>query len=148
MSAKTVTAYFMLVPVIALAIVGLVLWRFVGQAANSPVTATLIGVSIGALVAVIGSSITALASVWQRRREDEQREIAEAAKQAAELTRLYCDLKKMETNPELLSPIKIYREVYRALLQLHRSNEWPVTIEELGLLNRIGNWGQLRHEQR
>jgi hypothetical protein len=36
---------------------------------------------------------------------------------------------------EFLAPAKVYREFYRAIVELRTKGTWPKAIEDLGLLN-------------
>jgi hypothetical protein len=58
---------------------------------------------------------------------------------AIELTRMDYDLRQRALSDgqaqQFLAPAKVYREFYRAIVELRTEGTWPKAIEELGLLN-------------
>ena len=107
---------------------------------EAPAANVVLGAVAGSLGAVMGAALTALVTLWARSSEDQQRLKDQASRQALELTRMDYELRKeslavTKERRQFLAPIKVYREVYRALLQLHGTGEWPDTLYKLGLLN-------------
>jgi hypothetical protein len=93
-----------------------------------------------AIIAVIGVGLTAIVALWKQSAEDEQKAKDRASDHALQLTRMDYDIriKALELSKDrrqFLAPVKVYRELYRAFLDLHTIGEWPDTIEKLGLLN-------------
>lgn len=110
---------------------------------DSPVIAAIVGTIIGSIGGVFGFII----SVWNKGRElgekaeDREEQIKDrSSKYALELTKMDFELrqkslKSIKGKAMFLAPTKVYRELYKALLELHKKGEWPKTIEDLGLLN-------------
>lgn len=103
---------------------------------------TIIGVAIGALAGMIGSAATAFIGLWNVAKENSERLKDRVSAHAVELTKLDYELrlKSMERfgyGYDLYVPIKQYREFYRAMLALHDKDDWPDTLNKMGLLNMI-----------
>lgn len=99
----------------------------------------ILGALAGAVGGVAASSIASLVVLWGNSRDVEERLKDRVSNHALELTRMDYDLRQKSLNftrekQQFLAPIKVYRELYKALLQLHNTNTWPDTINELGLL--------------
>ena len=57
-----------------------------------------------------------------------------------ELTRMDYELRQKslthaQQSQKFLAPVKVYREFYKALVQLFEQGTWPKEVENLGLLN-------------
>ena len=119
------------------------LWAFVHWALpqiNSPAVAGFVGVLIGAVSGIFGSVLTAIVGIWQASRESGEQVKDRISEHAIKLTQMYYDLmqKSLELTgsaQQFLAPVKVYRILYRALLELHTSGTWPREVEEQGLLN-------------
>ena len=89
-----------------------------------------------ALVGLIGLLITYYVSYWQGRTNAEQSTKDRASEVAFGLTKMDYDLRmKSGRRQQFLAPVKVYRELYKALLVLHTTGDWPSSIEKLGLLS-------------
>jgi hypothetical protein len=115
-----------------------VLWAL--PSIESPTVSGLLGVVIGSLVGLVGSTAAALVNVWKVTREAEQKLQDRISNHALQLTQMDFELrqKSLERSRSerfFLAPAKVYRTFYRALLALHTTGEWPKEVEELGLLN-------------
>jgi hypothetical protein len=102
----------------------------------SSTVAGLLGVAIGSIGTFASSTISTLSNFNKSKYEIKDR----IAHQALELSRMYFDLQQKSSEDtqkvkQLLSPIKVYRELYRALIEFEKSGSFPKKIEELGLLN-------------
>jgi len=110
---------------------------------DSPTVTIIVGTVIGSIGGVLGFFVNA----WIKDRElkekikDREEQIRDrSARYALELTKMDFELRqeslKLVKGKRLfLAPIKVYRELYKALLELHKKGTWPKTIENLGLLN-------------
>jgi hypothetical protein len=108
--------------IVYLAVVGFIFWRTFSNI-DKPAVSAIITALVGSLGLVVGAALSGVVTLWSRSSEDEQRLKDQASRQALELTRLYYELKEKElastkSTVSVLSPIKVYRELYRALLQL------------------------------
>jgi len=102
-------------------------------------TTTLVAALGGALVASLGPIITAMFTSLGQQRDTDERIRDEASRVALELTRMDYELRQ-QALPEgyaqqFLAPAKVYREFYRAIVELRTRGTWPKAIEDLGLLN-------------
>lgn len=102
--------------------------------------AVTIGAFAGAIGGIIGAAITSLVNLWNRERDAEEQLKDRVSSHALELTRMNYEIwqKSLEITKkrrDALAPIKVYRELYRALLELHKTGNWPDTINKLGLLH-------------
>ena len=143
---------------IVLMIIGIVLFTFavigifiywVFPQLDSPIVSGFAGVLVGAFVGMVGSILTATVGAWRASKETEDRLKDRISDHALQLSRMFYDLQQKSldyTGGEQMfnSPVKAYRELYRALLMLQTTNEWPREIEELGLLQilPLGSSGQ------
>lgn len=115
-----------------------VLWfsRYFG-AAEPPMT--LIAALGGALVASLAPVVTATLSNLGQERDRIERIRDEASRVAIELTKMDYDLRQHALadgqTQQVLAAAKVYRELYRAIVELRTEGTWPKAIEELGLLN-------------
>ena len=110
---------------------------------ESPVVAAIIGTFVGSIGGIFGLVIGA----WNKDRElkekieDRAEQLKDrSSKYALELTKMDFELRqkslKLTKNKKhFLAPAKVYRELYKALLELHGKGTWPKTIQELGLLS-------------
>ena len=101
--------------------------------------AVVIGALAGTIGGVIGSAIISLVNLWDRERDAEERLKDRVSSHALELTRMDYEMRQKaleatRRRKKRLAPIKVYRELYKALLELHKDGTWPDTIYELGLL--------------
>jgi len=101
--------------------------------------AVVIGALAGTIGGIIGSTITSLVNLWDRERDAEERLKDRVSSHALELTRMDYEMRQKalevtKRRKKRLAPIKVYRELYRALLELHEKGTWPDTIDKLGLL--------------
>ena len=106
---------------------------------ESPTASGLIGIILGAFIGLLGSFVNAVSGVFAKSLEKEEHLKDRAAKDALELTRMDYEMRQKAIDftkqPDLfLAPAKVYRTLYRALMDLHLKNEWPSTVEEQGLL--------------
>ena len=106
----------------------------------SAAQAAIIGALAGALGGVVASTLSSLSSLWAGSRDFEERLKDRVSDHALELTRMDYELRQKsleltKEKREFLAPVKVYRELYRALLELHETGNWPDTINELGLLS-------------
>jgi hypothetical protein len=108
----------------------------------SSTVAGLLGVAIGSISTFASSTLSSLSDFNKSKYEIKDR----IANQALELSRMYFDLQQKSSEgtqevKQLLSPIKVYRELYGALIEFENSGTFPKKIEELGLLNvfKIGH---------
>jgi len=119
------------------------LWAFVHWALpqiGSPTVAGFVGVLIGALSGLFGSLLTAILGIWQASREASDRLKDRISDHALKLTQMDYDLRQKSLeltgySQEFLAPAKVYRTLYRALLDLHTSGTWPREVMDQGLLN-------------
>ena len=115
-----------------------VLWfsRYFG-AAEPPMT--LIAALGGALVASLAPVMTATLSNLGQERDRDERIRDEASRVALELTRVDYDLRQRALSDgqaqQVLAAPKVYRELYKAVVELRTKGIWPKAPEELGLLN-------------
>lgn len=117
----------------------LLAFRQVQPITDSAAIAVIVGAMAGALGAVLTGALTALVAVWSQSVTHSQQLRDRVSSHALELTRMDYELRiraldESRESAEFLAPVKVYRELYRALLQLHEKNEWPLQIEQLGLL--------------
>lgn len=115
-----------------------VLWATSFFGASTVIT-TIVAALGGALVASLGPVVTgALGSLWQQRDIDE-RIRDEASRIALDLTRMDYDLRQRALpsgqTKNFLAPAKVYREFYKAIVELRTAGTWPKAVEDLGLLN-------------
>jgi hypothetical protein len=108
-------------------------------ALDATAQAAILGAIAGMVGGVAVSSMTSLVSLWTTSRDVENRLKDRVSNHALELTRMDYDLRQKSLDltggkRQFLAPVKVYRELYRALLQLHETGAWPDTIHELGLL--------------
>ncbi|RJQ24379.1 hypothetical protein C4565_09940 [Candidatus Parcubacteria bacterium] len=102
-------------------------------------TTTLIAALGGALAASLGPIITAMLTSSGQTRETDEKIRDEASRVSLELTRMDYELRQ-QALPEgyaqqFLAPAKVYREFYKAIVELRVKGTWPKSIEELGLLS-------------
>ncbi len=115
-----------------------VLWfsRYFGVA-EPPMT--LIAALGGALVASLAPVITSTLSSLGQERNRSERIRDEASRVAIELAKMDYDLRQRALadgqTQQVLAAAKVYRELYRAIVELRTEGTWPRAIEELGLLN-------------
>lgn len=110
---------------------------------ESPVMAAIVGTIIGSIGGVFGFIISAWSKARELREKTEDREEQirdRSSKYALELTKMDFELRQkslqsIKSKAMFLAPTKVYRELYKALLELHKKGTWPKTIEQLGLLN-------------
>jgi hypothetical protein len=108
--------------------------RFEGK----PSLMTLFAALAGALLAAIGPITTAILTTIGQHRDVDERIRDEASRVALELTRMDYELRQ-QALPEggkktFLAPAKVYRELYRAIVELRTKDTWPRSIQDLGLL--------------
>lgn len=106
---------------------------------DSSAAAGILGAIGGALFGFLGASVTTLVAVWDRTRELTERLKDRVSNHAIELAKMDYELRQKslefsKTKKKFLAPVKVYREFYKALLELHEKGTWPKKIEELGLL--------------
>ena len=110
--------------------------RWLGASAGAT---TLIAALGGALVGSLGTVLTSLVTSMSQQRETDERIRDEASKVALDLTRMDYELRqqalKEGESQQFLAPAKVYREFYKAVVELRTKDSWPVAIEQLGLLN-------------
>jgi hypothetical protein len=115
-----------------------VLWLS-GHFGSTGATTTLVAALGGALVASLGPVITATLSNLGQQRDMDERIRDEASRVALELTRMDYDLRQQALPDgraqQFLAPAKVYREFYKAIVELRTEGTWPKAIEELGLLS-------------
>jgi hypothetical protein len=113
------------------------MWAASGSAQN-PGATTLVAALGGALVASLGAVMTAMLGAVGQRRDTDERIRDEASRVALELTRMDYNLRQQALpeggRQQFLAPAKVYREFYKAIVQLRTEGTWPQSIEELGLL--------------
>ena len=136
---KKVTTRVVLLAIAYLVAVGFIL-RLTFSYIDKPAVSAIIGALVGSLGVVIGAALSGVVALWNRSTEDEQRLKDQASRQALELTRMDYELRQKALQltgkrRQFLAPTKVYRELYRAILQLHTTGEWPDTPYQLGLLN-------------
>jgi len=138
MLAKRPIIFIVIVIIILLAGVGsLVLYA--SQLLDATALAVILGALVGSVGGVVGSAVTSLVTLWNQERDYDERLKDRASSHALELTRLNYELRLKSLNTtkqrkRFLAHIKVYRELYRALLDLHKTGNFPATINELGLL--------------
>jgi hypothetical protein len=103
------------------------------------IKAFVIGALAGTLGGLVGSAITSLVNLWDRERDAEERLKDRVSSHALELTQMDYQIRQKalevtKKRKHFLAPIKVYRELYKALLELHKSGTWPDAIHKLGLL--------------
>lgn len=118
---------------------GILFW-LVFPKMDSAAAAGIVGTLGGALVVTLGSAMASFVDIWARSRDVEERLKDRVSKHALELTRMDYELREKsldlsKTKQQFLAPAKVYRELYKALLELHKTGTWPKTIQDLGLLN-------------
>jgi len=101
--------------------------------------AGIVGGLVGALGGILGSAMASVVAVWDRSRDAEERLKDRVSSHALELTKMDYELRQKsleltKRRKKFLAPVKVYRELYRALLELHNTGQWPTNINELGLL--------------
>jgi len=101
--------------------------------------AAVVGALAGAAGAVLGAGLSAFVAVWSQSIESSRQLRDRVSSHAIELTRLDYDLRlralqESKEPSDFLAPAKVYRELFRALLQLHEEDKWPANIEQMGLL--------------
>ena len=107
---------------------------------DSPVVSGLAGVLVGAFVGMFGSILTAIVGAWRTSKESEEKSKDRISNHALQLTQMDYDLRQKSLDltgnaQQFLAPAKVYRTFYRALLELQTTGQWPIEVEELGLLN-------------
>jgi hypothetical protein len=119
------------------------LWAFVHWALpqiESPAVAGFVGFMIGAFSGIFGSILTAIVGIWQASRDAGERVKDRISEHALKLTQMDYELRQKSLEltrgvQHFLAPAKVYRTLYRALLELHTSGTWPKEVEEQGLLS-------------
>jgi hypothetical protein len=131
---------------IALGLLYGVLW-FSRDFGTTEPTMTLIAALGGALMASFGPVITAMLTNLGQERDRGERIKDEASRMAMELTKMGYDLLQRALadgqSQQVLRPVKVYREFYKAIVELRTKETWPKAPEEQGLLNVIELRGQL-----
>jgi len=106
---------------------------------DSTAIAAILGAVGGGLIGVFGTSFSSLIGFLDRTRDVEERRKDRVSAHAVELTKMDYQLRQEALGmtgkeQEFLAPIKVYREFYRAMIELHDQGSWPQKIEDLGLL--------------
>jgi hypothetical protein len=113
-------------------------WGIQKFGASDSATA-LIAALGGALAASLGPTITAMLTSFGQTRETDEKIRDEASRVSLELTRMDYELRQQALPDgyaqQFLAPAKVYREFYKAIVELRVKGTWPETIEKLGLLN-------------
>jgi len=123
------------VPILCIVFLCLLLVMAWQRLDNSSIIA-IVSVLAGVLAGVIGNFTVSFIAYWRTQRESEDRLKQYASAQALELTGLEFKMRReMKRQLEFYAPAKVYREFYRALLELYRTGDWPKKIEDMGLLN-------------
>ena len=138
MTAKTILQVIVLFAIIVAGVLIYIVFT-VFPSMDITAKAVAIGALLGAVGGIIGAAITSLVNLWNRERDAEERLKDRVSGHALELTRMDYEmrlkaLQVTKRRKHLLAPIKVYRELYKALLELHKTGIWPDTIKELGLL--------------
>lgn len=125
--------------ILYLIIFGVLIWLVLPRL-DSPAIAGIIGAFGGALAGILGSATASVVGAWDRSREVNERLKDRVSSHALELTKMDYELRQKSFDTSkgkliFLAPVKVYRELYRALLELHEKGTWPKSIEEIGLLN-------------
>lgn len=122
-----------------------VLWFSRDFGATEP-TRTLMAALGGAVIASVGPIITATLSTLGQERDRGERIKDEASRMAMELTKMDYDLLQRALaegqSQQVLRTVKVYREFYKAIVELRTKGTWPKDPEELGLLEVIELRGQ------
>lgn len=97
---------------------------------DSSAAAAIVGALGGALAGILGSAIVSVVGIWDRTRDVKERLKERVSAHALELTKMDFELrqKSLELLKErqlFLAPTKVYRELYKALLELHEKGTWP-----------------------
>lgn len=124
--------------VVALMLLLGVLWVPRWSGSNEGAT-TLVAALGGALVASLGAIVTSMVGSLGKQRDTDERIRDEASRIALELTRLDYDLRQRALPErgvqEFLAPAKVYREFYKAIVELRTKGTWPNAIADQGLLD-------------
>jgi len=113
------------------------LWlsRHFGTTDATTLVAALGGALVGALAPVVTAALTSL----EQQRSTDERIRDEASRVALELTRMDYDLRQRALregqSQQFLAPAKVYREFYRAVVELRIQGTWPQAVEAQSLLN-------------
>lgn len=107
---------------------------------DSTAKAGIVGILAGSLAGALGSVITSLLGTWERSRDINERIKERVSSDSLQLTKMDYELRQKSLELQqgqqyFLAPVKVYRELYKALLELNEKGTWPKNIEELGLLN-------------
>ena len=135
MTAKTLV--FVTIILIALVLAGLAYFTSVAfPAFDITARAVVIGALAGTIGAVKGSTITPLVNLRDRERDAEERLKDRVYSHALELTRMDYEMRQKaleitKWRKKRLAPIKVYKELYKALLELHNKGTWPESINNL-----------------
>lgn len=102
--------------------------------------AGIIGFVFGGFIGLFGTIVSAIITMWSKGKDVEEERKGRAIRCALELTEMDYKLRQQSLKSrggeqEFLAPVKVYREFYKALLQLHTTGAWPKKPEQLGLLN-------------
>jgi hypothetical protein len=137
----TAKRVFILIVVIILVFLGGIgtLVLYASSLLDAVALAVILGALVGSIGGAVGAALTSLVTLWNQERENDERLKDRVSNHAVELTRLNYELRMKSLNTtqqtkEFLAPIKVYREVYKALLELHKTGNFPGTINDLGLL--------------
>ena len=102
---------------------------------------TLIAALAGALVGSAAPVITAGMTSLEQQRATEAHIRDESSRVALDLTKIDYDLRLRALRPgqtqAFLAPAKVYRELYKAILELRTKETWPKAVEDLGLLDTL-----------
>jgi hypothetical protein len=115
-----------------------VLWfsRYFG-AAEPPMP--LIAALGGALVASLAPAITATLSSLGQEHDRTERIRDKASRVAIEPTKMAYNLRQRaladSQTQQVLAAAKVYRELYKGIVELRTEGTWPKAVEELSLLN-------------
>jgi len=94
----------------------------------------ILGVVIGSFITFLGTFLATIVGVWGVTKDVEARLKDRISRDALELTRMDYELRSKGLKRFYLAPVKVYRELYKALLELHTAGTWPKAIEKLGIL--------------
>lgn len=113
------------------AVFAVLIW-FVFPGLDETQTASIVGILIGALAGALGGIVTTVLGIWERTREVDERTRDRVSDAALQLTKMDYELRQksleLQNRQDLfLAPTKVYRELYKALLELN------TTLKEHGL---------------
>jgi hypothetical protein len=138
MTAKRVITLILVAMIILLGGIGATV-LYASDILDATALAAILGALVGSIFGLLGAALPSIVTLWNRERDHDRQLRDRVSQHALELTQVHFNLrmKSLETlkrKKRVLAPIKVYRELYKALYLFDTTGEWPDTINQLGLL--------------